>query len=49
MSFYMAGQRVDAKADVVLINRGLYLLLVQEDKVFSSTSVSWYYIHSKWL
>jgi len=46
MSFYMAGQLVDAKANVVLINRGFYLLLVQEDKVFSSTSASWYHVHN---
>ena len=38
MSLYMAGQRVDAKADVVLINNGFNLLLVQGDKVFSSSS-----------
>ncbi|KAF8814383.1 hypothetical protein BYT27DRAFT_7266192 [Phlegmacium glaucopus] len=32
ISFYMAGQRVDAKADVCVMNDLDYLLLVQEDK-----------------
>ncbi|KJA26754.1 hypothetical protein HYPSUDRAFT_1104079 [Hypholoma sublateritium FD-334 SS-4] len=31
--FYMAGQRVDAKADVCVMNDLDYLLLVQEDKM----------------
>ena len=31
--FYMAGQKVDAKADVCVMNDLGYLLLVQEDKV----------------
>lgn len=33
ISFYMAGERVDATADVCVMNDSDYLLLIQEDKV----------------
>ena len=35
ISFIMAGQRVDVKTDVCVIENGLFILLVQEDKVNS--------------
>jgi hypothetical protein len=34
----MAGQRVDAKVDVVLMDRNRHLLLVQQEQVNFSTS-----------
>lgn len=33
MSFYMGGQKVDAKADLALVSGDYYLLVVQENKV----------------
>lgn len=38
MPFYMAGQRVDAKVDVVLMDHNRHLLLVQQEQVNLSTS-----------
>jgi len=40
MPLYMAGQRVEAKADVVLMDGNSYLLVVQEEKVISQLAVA---------
>ncbi|KAL0952234.1 hypothetical protein HGRIS_006524 [Hohenbuehelia grisea] len=37
MSFYMGGQKVDAKADITLMSNNYHLLVVQENKRFGST------------
>jgi hypothetical protein len=47
MPFYMAGKRVEAKADVVLMDGDSYLLVVQEEKVISQLAVApWLHTHS---